>query len=109
MYLLLLCYFIQLQEEGGDVQEIEIKVEEDAEAEKEDLKAREARKKVSHNFVCYICIHFTVLDSLKENLPLHHLERYSHLLLLRIMIQKVLTISIIFANWVSLSEPHTGW
>ena len=42
MYLLLLCYFIQLQGEGGDIQEIEMKVEEDAEAEKEDLKAREA-------------------------------------------------------------------
>ena len=54
MYLLLLCYFIKLQEEAGDVQEIKMEVEEEAEAEKEDLKAREARKKVSHNFVLHL-------------------------------------------------------
>ena len=50
-FLKILLYFIKLQEEGGDVQEIEMEVEEEAEAEKEDLKAREARKKVTHNLV----------------------------------------------------------
>ena len=73
-----------------------MEVEEEAEAEKEDLKAREARKKVSHSSVLFVCIYFTALDSLKESLPLHHLEQYSHLLLLRIMIQKVLAISKMF-------------
>ena len=38
----------KLQEEGGDVQEIEMEVEEEADADKEDMKAREARKKVSN-------------------------------------------------------------
>ena len=50
----ILWYFIQLQEEGGDVQEIEMEVEEEAETEKEDLNEREARKKVSHNFVLHL-------------------------------------------------------
>ena len=52
-----------------------MEVEEEAEAEKEDLKAREARKKVSHSSVLFVCIYnFTILGSLKESLPLHHLE-----------------------------------
>ena len=61
-----------------------MEIEEEAETEKEDLKAR-GTQKVSHN-LCNICIYFTVLDSMKESLPLHHLEQYSHFLLLRIMI-----------------------
>ena len=99
-----------------------MEVEEDADTEREDLKAREARKKVvadiftdtlySDLYVCtivylgedqllLIATHskyklFLILpDSLKESLPHHHLEQFNHLLLLRTMIQKVLTISVI--------------
>ena len=53
-FLEILRYFIKLQEVGGDIQEIEMEVEEETGAEKEDMKAREAWKKVSHNFVLHL-------------------------------------------------------
>ena len=37
-----------------------MEVEEEAEAEKEDLKAREARKKVSHSSVLFVCIYISL-------------------------------------------------
>ena len=57
--------FVKLQEEGGDVQEIEMEVEEDADAEREDLKAREARKKV-HLYRYFLFTFVLVLGNIPE-------------------------------------------
>ena len=99
-----------------------MEVEEDADTEREDLKAREARKKVLvylyrylvfrfvHMYYCLLLIarqthskyKFLILpDSLKESLPHHHPEQFNHLLLLRIMIQKVPTISVLVIPWMA--------
>ena len=37
-----------------------MEVEEEAEAEKEDLKAREAQKKVSYSYLLFVCIYISL-------------------------------------------------